>query len=183
MSIKPDSWIIKMAKECDMIRPFSEDQVKKGVISFGPSSYGYDIRIADEFKLYKGNAHDVIDPKNIDQNLFENYTGREVIIPANSFCLGRSVEYFKIPREILVICSGKSTYCRCGIIVNVSPLEPEWEGYLTISIINASPSSVKLHANEGIGQILFLEAAQICQSSYKDKKGKYDKQTEITLAR
>ena len=127
MSIKPDSWIIKMAKECDMIRPFSEDQVKKGVISFGPSSYGYDIRIADEFKLYKGNAHDVIDPKYIDQNLFKNYTGREVIIPANSFCLGRSVEYFKIPREILVICSGKSTYCRCGIIVNVSPLEPEWE--------------------------------------------------------
>ena len=183
MSIKPDSWIIKQAKECDMIRPFSEDQVKKGVISFGPSSYGYDIRISDEFKLYKGTAQDIIDPKNIDQNLFEDYKGREVIIPANSFCLGKSVEYFKIPREILVICSGKSTYCRCGIIVNVSPLEPEWEGHLTISIINASPSPVKLYANEGIGQILCLEADQICQSSYKDKKGKYDKQTEITLAR
>lgn len=166
-----------------MIRPFSQDQVKSGVISFGTSSYGYDIRIADEFKLYKGSASDVIDPKNINPELFESYTGQTITIPANSFILGRSLEYFKIPRNVIVICTGKSTYCRCGIIVNVSPLEPEWEGYLTISIINASPSPVKLYANEGIGQIIFLESEESCQRSYKDKKGKYDKQTSITLAR
>ena len=166
-----------------MIRPFSEEQVKSGVISFGTSSYGYDIRIADEFKLYKGAHSDVIDPKNIKPELFENYTNETVTIPANSFCLGRSVEYFKIPRNVIVICTGKSTYCRCGVIVNVSPLEPEWEGYLTISIVNASPSPVKIYANEGIGQIIFLESEESCQRSYKDKKGKYDKQTTITLAK
>ncbi len=172
-----------MAQEHDMIRPFSQDQVKSGVISFGTSSYGYDIRIADEFKLYKGSQSDIIDPKNINHDLFENYVGQTITIPANSFILGRSLEYFKIPRNVIVICTGKSTYCRCGVIVNVSPLEPEWEGYLTISIINASPSPVKLYANEGIGQIIFLESEESCQRSYKDKKGKYDKQTSITLAR
>jgi dCTP deaminase len=176
--IKSDKWIKKMAKEFDMINPFVESQVKKGVISFGVSSYGYDFRIADEFKIPKKSR--LIDPKKINKNIFKCKKSDYCIIPPNSFILGRSVEYFKIPRNILTICTGKSTYARSGIIINVTPFEPEWEGYATLSIINASNSPVKIYANEGIGQIIFLESDEICETSYADKKGKYQAQKEIT---
>lgn len=176
--IKPDKWIKKMVKELNMINPFAESQIKKGVISFGVSSYGYDFRIADEFRIPKKVK--LIDPKNFNKEMFKVRTSDYCIIPSNSFILGRSVEYFKIPRNILTICIGKSTYARSGIIVNVTPFEPEWEGFATLSIINASNSPVKIYANEGIGQIIFLESDEICETSYADKKGKYQAQKEIT---
>jgi len=170
-----------MADEYQMIVPFSERQVKSRVISFGLSSYGYDIRVADEFKVFTTLNATIIDPKNFDSNSFVDVKGKVCIIPPNSFVLARTVEYFKIPRNILTICLGKSTYARCGIIVNVTPFEPEWEGYATLEISNTTPLPAKIYANEGIAQIIFLEADEVCQTSYKDKKGKYQAQRGITL--
>lgn len=172
-----------MAREHQMIVPFSENQVKSGVISFGLSSYGYDIRVADEFKVFSTINATMIDPKNFDSKSFADVKGNMCIIPPNSFALARTVEYFKIPRNILTICLGKSTYARCGIIVNVTPFEPEWEGYATLEISNTTPLPAKIYANEGIAQIIFLEADEVCQTSYKDKKGKYQAQKKITLPR
>lgn len=181
MAIKSDKWIRRMAKEHQMIVPFSEGQVKEGLISFGLSSYGYDIRVADEFKVFAPQDATIIDPKNFDSESFTDVKGKECIIPPNSFVLARTVEYFKIPRNILTICLGKSTYARCGIIVNVTPFEPEWEGYATLEISNTTPLPAKIYANEGIAQIIFLEADELCQTSYKDKKGRYQAQKKITL--
>jgi len=170
-----------MVLENDMIRPFEPCQVKRGNISYGLSSYGYDIRVADEFKIFKGGHRDILDPKKIDSGLFEDVKEKVIIIPGNSFILARSLEYFKIPRNILAICTGKSTYARIGLIVNITPLEPEWEGYITIEISNTSPSSVRLYAGEGIGQVVFFESDEICQISYADRKGRYQSQKGITL--
>ena len=181
MPVKPDKWIIKMAKEKAMITPFAEAQVRKNVISFGVGSYGYDFRIADEFQLPKKLP--LLDPKNILPGMFGTRKAAYCIIPPGSFILGRSVEYFKIPREIVTVCSGKSTYARVGVIVNVTPFEPEWEGYATLSIVNAGNSPVKIYANEGIGQLIFLEATDLCDISYADKKGKYQAQSSITHAK
>jgi dCTP deaminase len=181
MPIKSDKWIRRMAKEHQMIAPFSEGQVKKGKISFGLSSYGYDIRVADEFKVFTNVNSTLIDPKCFDPQSLVDFKGKVCIIPPNSFVLARTVEYFKIPRNILTICLGKSTYARCGIIVNVTPFEPEWEGYATLEISNTSSLPAKIYANEGIAQIIFLEADEICERSYKDKKGKYQAQKKITL--
>ena len=164
-----------------MIVPFSERQIKKGVISYGLSSYGYDIRVADEFKVFTNVNTTIVDPKNFDQKSLIDVKGKFCLIPPNSFILARTVEYFKIPRNILTICLGKSTYARCGIIVNVTPFEPEWEGYATLEISNTTPLPAKIYANEGIAQIIFLEADEICEVSYKDKKGKYQAQKKITL--
>ena len=181
MPIKSDKWIRRIAKEHQMIVPFSEGQIKKGVVSYGLSSYGYDIRVADEFKVFTNVNTTIVDPKNFDPKSLIDFKGEVCIIPPNSFILARTVEYFKIPRNILTICLGKSTYARCGIIVNVTPFEPEWEGYATLEISNTTPLPAKIYANEGIAQIIFLEADEICQTSYKDKKGKYQAQKKITL--
>lgn len=170
-----------MALEHDMIKPFEPDQIKKNNISYGLSSYGYDIRIADEFKVFKGSNKDIIDPKNIRPDLFEDFKGSSCIIPKNSFVLARSFEYFKMPSNVLALCTGKSTYARIGVIVNVTPLEPSWEGYLTIAISNASPSSAKIYANEGLAQVVFFESSEQCETTYADRKGKYQAQTSITL--
>ncbi len=181
MSIKSDQWISRMAREHRMIEPFAESQVREGVISFGVSSYGYDIRVADEFKIFTNINTTVIDPKRFDQQSFVDFKGEVCIIPPNSFALARTVEYFRIPRNILTICVGKSTYARCGIIVNVTPFEPEWEGTATLEISNTTPLPAKIYANEGIAQVVFFEAAEVCQISYADKKGKYQAQQTITL--
>lgn len=180
--LKNDRWIKEMAKK-GMIVPFNKKQVRKGVISYGVSSYGYDMRVADEFKLFTSINNTIIDPKNLDPNSFADFKGDVCIIPPNSFVLGRSVEYFKIPRDVLAICVGKSTYARCGIIINVTPLEPEWEGHVTIEISNTAPLPAKIYANEGIAQLLFLQASEICEISYADKAGKYQSQKGITLAK
>ncbi len=164
-----------------MIKPFSERQVKKNAISFGLSSYGYDIRVADEFYVFTNVNATIVDPKNFDSKSFIKVKKDYCIIPPNSFVLGRTVEYFKIPRNILTICLGKSTYARCGIIVNVTPFEPEWEGYATLEISNTTPLPAKIYANEGIAQVVFLEADEVCRLSYKDRKGKYQGQKKITL--
>jgi dCTP deaminase len=181
MSIKPDHWIEKMAREYGMIEPFEGGQVKQGVISYGLSSYGYDIRVADEFKIFTNVNNTVVDPKNFDNRSFVEFQGNICTIPPNSFALARTVEYFRIPRNILTLCVGKSTYARCGIIVNVTPFEPEWEGYVTIEISNTTPLPARIYANEGIAQVIFFEATDVCQVSYADKKGKYQKQVGITL--
>jgi dCTP deaminase len=178
LAIKPDKWIRKMALEHEMIKPFSEKQ--SNGISFGLSSYGYDFRVADEFKILAGNNNKVVDPKKLDEGNFTHFKGDTCIIPPNSIVLARTVEYFKIPRNILTICFGKSTYARCGIIVNVTPFEPEWEGFATLEISNTSPLPAKIYANEGIAQIIFLEADEVCETSYADRKGKYQGQKEIT---
>lgn len=165
-----------------MIEPFEEAQVRKG-ISLGVSSYGYDISLADEFRIPRLEATTELDPKQDNSHLFDEIHGDSVLIPANSFVLARSKEYLKIPREVAVICFGKSTYARCGVVVNITPLEPEWEGYITISISNTSPAPVRIYAHEGIAQILFIEAAEVCETSYADKKGKYQSQKGITLSK
>ncbi len=183
MGLKPDSWIVRMAREKRMIEPFAERKMRPGVISFGVSSYGYDIRIADEFKIFTNVYSAVVDPKNFDPASMIDFKGEVCIIPPNSFALARTVEYFRIPRNVLTICVGKSTYARCGIIVNVTPFEPEWEGYVTLEISNTTPLPAKVYANEGIAQVLFFEADEECQVSYADKKGKYQKQTTIALPR
>jgi len=179
MSIKNDRWIIEMAKK-GMIEPFADRQVREGVISYGVSSYGYDMRIADEFKIFTNVNNTIVDPKNFTEKNYVDFKGDVCIIPPNSFVLARSVEYFRIPRNILTICVGKSTYARCGLIVNVTPFEPEWEGYVTIEISNSTPIPAKVYAWEGIAQVLFFEADEECIISYADKKGKYQKQMGLT---
>ena len=184
MSVKSDRWIRKMAKEHGMIDPFVDTQVAQGIISYGLSSYGYDIRVGREFKLFTNINGAVVDPKQFDQKSFVDIvTDTHCTIPPNSFALARTVEYFKIPRSVITICLGKSTYARCGIIVNVTPFEPEWEGNVTLEISNTTPLPAKIYANEGIAQVIFLESDEICETSYADKKGKYQKQKEITLPR
>ncbi|MEE9194028.1 MAG: dCTP deaminase [Thermodesulfobacteriota bacterium] len=183
MGIKPDHWIRKMALEEKMIEPFVEGQVSKGVISYGLSSYGYDIRVSDEFKVFTNVHNSMVDPKNFDEKSFVDIKAPECIIPPNSFALARTIEYFRIPRSTVTVCLGKSTYARCGIIVNVTPFEPEWEGFVTLEISNTTPIPAKIYANEGIAQVLFFEADEVCETSYADKKGKYQKQTGITIPR
>ncbi len=179
--IKSDRWIRRMAQEHDMINPYSEKQVSQGVISYGVSSYGYDLRVADEFKIFTNVNCTVIDPKHFDERSFVSVSSDVAIVPPNSFALARSVEYFKIPRDVLTICVGKSTYARCGIIVNVTPFEPEWEGFVTLEISNTTPLPAKIYANEGLCQILFFQSDEVCETSYKDRKGKYQAQKGIVL--
>ena len=181
MGLKPDRWIRKMATEHRMIEPFVDGQVRDGVISYGVSSYGYDVRVADEFKIFTNVFSAVVDPKNFDTKSMVDYVGEVCVVPPNSFALARTVEYFRIPRNVLTICLGKSTYARCGIIVNVTPFEPEWEGFVTLEISNTTPLPAKIYANEGIAQVLFFEADEECEISYADKKGKYQKQASIVL--
>jgi dCTP deaminase len=179
--IKSDRWIRRMAVEKGMIKPFEDRQVRKGGISYGLSSYGYDIRIADEFKIFTNINTTIVDPKSFDPRSFVDYQGEVAVIPPNSFALGRSVEYFKIPRNVLTICVGKSTYARCGVITNVTPFEPEWEGYVTLEISNTTPLPAKIYANEGIAQVLFFESDEACETSYADRQGKYQGQQGIVL--
>ena len=181
MSIKSDKWIKRMAREHQMIVPFEERQIRKGVISYGLSSYGYDIRVANEFKIFTNVNSTIVDPKNFDEQSFVDFKGDVCIVPPNSFALARTVEYFKIPRNVLTICLGKSTYARCGVIVNVTPFEPEWEGFATLEISNTTPLPAKIYANEGIAQVVFFESDEVCEVSYADKKGKYQAQRDITL--
>jgi len=181
MGLKPDKWIKKMALEQRMIEPFEEGQIRNGVISYGTSSYGYDIRVADEFKIFTNINSAIVDPKNFDPRSMVDFRGEVCIIPPNSFALGRTVEYFRIPANVLTICLGKSTYARCGIIVNVTPFEPEWEGYVTLEISNTTPLPAKIYANEGIAQVLFFEGDEPCTMTYAMKKGKYQGQQSIML--
>ncbi|MBC6937674.1 MAG: dCTP deaminase [Chloroflexi bacterium] len=180
MGLKPDHWIRRMALEYAMIEPFAENQVRDGVISYGVSSYGYDMRVADEFKIFTNVYSAVVDPKSFSPQSFVDFKGEVCIIPPNSFVLARSMEYFRIPRNVLTICVGKSTYARCGLIVNITPFEPAWEGYVTLEISNTTPLPAKIYANEGIAQVLFFEADEECETSYADKKGKYQGQTGVT---
>jgi dCTP deaminase len=181
MSIKSDRWIREMAQGHGMIEPFEERQVREGVISFGLSSYGYDMRVAPQFKIFTNVNSAIVDPKAFDERSFVEFEGDVCIIPPNSFALARSVEYFRIPRNVMTICVGKSTYARCGIITNVTPFEPEWEGFVTLEISNTTPLPAKIYANEGIAQVLFFEADEECRVSYADKKGKYQQQRDIML--
>jgi dCTP deaminase len=184
MSVKSDGWIRRMAKDHAMIEPFADSQVRQGVISYGVSSYGYDIRVGDQFKVFTNVHNTVVDPKQFDPKSFVDIkTDTYIIIPPHSFALAQTVEYFRIPRSVITVCVGKSTYARCGIIVNVTPFEPEWEGFVTLEISNTTPLPAKIYANEGIAQVLFFESDEICEISYADKKGKYQKQTSITLPR
>ncbi len=180
MGLKNDRWIEEMARKYRMIEPFEPRLVREGKISYGLSSYGYDIRIADEFKIFTDVFSSVVDPKNFDPKSLVDFKGEVCVIPPNSFCLARSVEYFRIPRGVMGICLGKSTYARCGIVVNITPLEPEWEGHLTIEISNTTPLPAKIYANEGIAQVIFLEADEVCRVSYGDRKGKYQGQVGVT---
>jgi len=181
MSIKSDRWIRQMALEQRMIEPFVEKQVRQGVISFGLSSYGYDMRIARQFRIFTNVNSAVVDPKQFDDRSFVEFEGDVAIVPPNSFALATSVEYFRIPRNVMTICVGKSTYARCGIITNVTPFEPEWEGHVTLEISNTTPLPAKIYAGEGISQVLFFESDEVCEVSYGDRKGKYQKQTGVTL--
>ncbi len=181
--LKSDRWIRKLSFEAAMIEPFVESQKRDGVISYGLSSYGYDIRVADEFKIFTNVNSSIVDPKNFDPQSFVDFKGDVCIIPPNSFALARTVEYFRIPRNVLTVCLGKSTYARCGIITNVTPFEPGWEGYATLEISNTTPLPAKIYANEGIAQVLFFESGEECETSYADKKGKYQAQKAITLPR
>ena len=181
MGLKPDHWIARMAREQQMIDPFVETQVSEGAISYGVSSYGYDIRVADEFMIFTNVHSAIVDPKDFNPDSMVDFKGEVCVIPPNSFALARTVEYFRIPRSVLTVCLGKSTYARCGIIVNVTPFEPEWEGYVTLEISNTTPLPAKIYANEGIAQVLFFEADEECLVSYADKKGKYQKQERIEL--
>ncbi len=181
MGLKPDHWIRKMVREEGMIEPFADNQVHDGVISYGVSSYGYDIRVADEFKIFTNVYSAIVDPKDFKSESMVDFKGDVCIIPPNSFALARTVEYFRIPRSVLTICVGKSTYARCGIIVNVTPFEPQWEGFVTLEISNTTPLPARIYANEGIAQVLFFQADEECETSYADKKGKYQKQESIVL--
>ena len=183
MSIKSDRWIRRMATEHGMIDPFAESQVREGVVSYGVSSYGYDMRVADEFRIFTNVNSTLIDPKSFDPASLVEVRADVCLIPPNSFALARTVEYFRIPRNIITICVGKSTYARCGIIVNVTPFEPEWEGHATLEISNTTPLPAKVYAREGIAQVLFLEADEVCEVSYADKKGKYQAQKGVVLPR
>jgi dCTP deaminase len=179
MGVKPDHWIARMAKQEGMIDPFQESLVSKTAISYGVSSYGYDFRIDRFFKVFRGDRSQVLDPKKADEKLFEDWEGDYCLIPPGAFILGQSVEYFRIPRDILTICFGKSTYARCGILVNITPFEPEWEGYCTMAISNTGSSQVKVYAGEGIAQLVFLAADEPCKTSYSERKGKYQAQKGI----
>ena len=185
MSIKSDHWIRRMAQQHNMIDPFVPCQVRDTdagrVISYGTSSYGYDIRCADEFKIFTNINSAIVDPKEFDADSFVDFKGDVCIIPPNSFALARTVEYFRIPRSVLTICLGKSTYARCGIIVNVTPLEPEWEGHITLEFSNTTPLPARIYANEGVAQVLFFESDEVCEISYRDRGGKYQGQTGVTL--
>jgi len=183
MSIKSDRWIRRLVRDHRMIEPFADSQVREGVISYGVSSYGYDMRVAPEFKIFTNVRSAVVDPKQFDSRSFVEFAGPVCMVPPNSFALARSVEYFRIPRNVLTVCVGKSTYARCGIITNVTPFEPEWEGHVTLEISNTTPLPAKIYANEGIAQVLFFTADEgdECAVSYKDKKGKYQAQRGITL--
>jgi dCTP deaminase len=181
MGLKPDHWIRKMAQEQGMITPFVDHQVRDGVISYGVSSYGYDIRVADEFKIFTNVFSAVVDPKKFDPKSMVDFKGDICTIPPNSFALARTIEYFHIPRGVLTICLGKSTYARCGIIVNVTPFEPGWEGFVTLEISNTTPLPARIYAGEGIAQVLFFEGDEPCEISYAEKKGKYQHQQEIAL--
>jgi dCTP deaminase len=183
MPVMSDRWIRHMALDHGMIEPFVETQKREGVIIYGLSSYGYDARVANEFKIFTNVDSAIIDPKDFSPSSFVDRTGETCIIPPNSFALARTIEYFRIPRDILVICLGKSTYARCGIIVNVTPLEPEWEGQVTIEISNTTPLPAKIHAGEGICQFLFLQGNEPCETSYADKAGKYMGQRGVSLPR
>jgi dCTP deaminase len=184
MPLKSDNWIREMAKKTKMIVPFVEKQIKttdnKKVVSYGLSSYGYDLRVAEEFKVFTNVNNSIVDPKNFSSDAFVTVKGEKCVIPPNSFALAKSVEYFKIPRNVLTLCIGKSTYARCGIIVNVTPFEPEWEGYVTLEISNTTPLPAIIYANEGLAQVLFFEADETCSVSYADRNGKYMHQIEIT---
>jgi dCTP deaminase len=185
MTIKADKWIKKMAHEHSMIEPFVGDQIRNtktgGAVSYGVSSYGYDVRCANEFKIFTNINSEIIDPKNFSEKSFVDLIADICIIPPNSFVLARTVEYFRIPRNVLTICLGKSTYARCGIIVNVTPLEPEWEGHVTLEFSNTTNLPAKIYANEGVAQMLFFESDEVCEVSYKDRAGKYQGQTGVTL--
>jgi dCTP deaminase len=185
MSIKSDHWIRRMAKEHGMIEPFAAEQVRyadgEKIVSYGTSSYGYDVRCANEFKIFTNINSTIVDPKRFDAKSFVDFSGDVCIIPPNSFALARTVEYFRIPRNALVVCLGKSTYARCGIIVNVTPLEPEWEGHVTLEFSNTTPLPAKIYANEGVAQMLFFESDEVCSTSYRDRGGKYMGQTGVTL--
>ncbi len=186
MTIKSDKWIRRMAESHKMIEPFAPDQVRvsedgRKIVSFGTSSYGYDIRCADEFKIFTNINSTIVDPKNFDEKSFVDFKGDVCIIPPNSFALARTVEYFRIPRSVLTVCLGKSTYARCGIIVNVTPFEPEWEGHVTLEFSNTTPLPAKIYANEGVAQVLFFESDEICDTSYADRGGKYQGQHGVTL--
>src|ERR1700678_952155 len=180
-AIKSDRWIRQQATENGMIAPFSEKQVKEGVISYGRSSYGYDLRVSDEFKIFTNVNSAIIDPKAFDERSFVSVQAESVIVPPNSFALARSVEYFRIPRDVLTICVGKSTYARCGIIVNVTPFEPGGEGLVTLEVSNSTPLPAKIYANEGVAQVIFFESDEVCETSYKDRGGKYQGQQGVTL--
>ncbi len=181
--IKNDRWIKKQSLEKKMIEPFEDSQMRDGVISFGVSSFGYDLRVSDEFKIFTNVNNAIVDPKNFNPESFVDFKGPICIIPPNSFALARSVECFKIPRNAMTVCLGKSTYARCGIIVNVTPFEPEWECHVTLEISNTTPLPAKIYANEGLAQVLFFESPEEPETSYKDRKGKYQKQNGITLAK
>ena len=185
MAIKSDRWIRQMAEQHGMIEPFEVNQVRDNgngrMISYGTSSYGYDVRCADEFKIFTNINSAIVDPKGFDETSFVDIKANECVIPPNSFALASTVEYFRIPRSILTVCLGKSTYARCGIIINVTPLEPEWEGHVTIEISNSTPLPAKIYANEGIAQMVFFESDEICETSYKDRAGKYQGQRGVTL--
>lgn len=183
MPVKSDRWIRQMAKEHRMIEPFVENQVREGVISYGLSSYGYDIRVTDEFKIFTNVLSAVVDPKQFNPDSFVDFKGDVCVIPPNSFVLTRTVEYFRIPRDVITVCVGKSTYARCGLIVNVTPFEPEWEGYVTLEISNTTPLPARVYANEGIAQVIFMQSDEVCEVSYADRKGKYQKQQDIVLPR
>ena len=187
MSIKADKWIRKMALEKKMIEPFEGGQVRavdgRRIVSYGTSSYGYDVRCAREFKIFTNINSTIIDPKNFDPKNFVDFDGEVCIIPPNSFALARTVEYFRIPRNVMVVCLGKSTYARCGIIVNVTPLEPEWEGHVTLEFSNTTPLPARIYANEGVAQFLFFESDEVCETSYRDRGGKYQGQKGVTLPR
>ena len=183
MTVLSDKWIKEMARTHNMISPFENKQVRGNKISYGLSSFGYDARVSNEFKIFTNVNNSIIDPKNFDSASFVDYKGDVCIVPPNSFALARSVEYFRIPRDVLTICVGKSTYARCGIIVNVTPFEPEWEGYVTLEISNSTPLPAKIYSNEGLCQVLFFQSDEECRTSYKDKAGKYQQQSGITLPR
>ena len=185
MTIKSDKWIRRMAETQRMIEPFERGQVRevdgRKVVSYGTSSYGYDIRCSREFKIFTNINSTIVDPKNFDEKSFVDFSGDICIIPPNSFALARTVEYFRIPRDVLVVCLGKSTYARCGIIVNVTPLEPEWEGHVTLEFSNTTPLPAKIYANEGVAQVIFFESDEACDTSYKDRGGKYQGQRGVTM--
>ena len=186
MTIKSDKWIRRMAAG-GMIEPFAEGQVRsdegRKIVSYGTSSYGYDVRCAPEFKIFTNINSTIVDPKNFDPKNFVDFEGEVCIVPPNSFALARTVEYFRIPRNVLTVCLGKSTYARCGLIVNVTPLEPEWEGHVTLEFSNTTPLPARIYANEGVAQMLFFESDEVCETSYKDRGGKYQGQRGVTLPR